>query len=221
MIENQLSYILIKPNVINENGLNELINHINNSKKEDLSIFDPDMTNKTGNSEWKVDKKVRNTQIVPMDDNIYLKIEQLFKHIVKEIINPFYEFEVESSEIPQILSYEVGGHYLPHVDGGSLWISPKKESIWRKSVNRDLSIVLFLNDDFEGGEFVFPELKIRIKPEPGMMICFPSTHHYIHGVEPVTKGNRYSIVTWATIRGFPTMEDESKKLSEIYGVNII
>ena len=81
-----------------------------------------------------------------------------------------------------------------------------------------MSTVLFLNDDFEGGEFVFPELKIRVRPEPGMLICFPSTHEYLHGVEPVSKGTRYSMVNWMTIKGFPTMEEESKLIYDKYGV---
>ena len=73
--------------------------------------------------------------------------------------------------------------------------TPEGEKIWKKSTDRDLSMVFYLNDDFEGGDFIFPEHHIRVRPKPGMMICFPSSHHYLHGVEPVTRGKRYSIVT--------------------------
>lgn len=219
MIENPLSNILIRPNVINERGLKSLINHIKNSKEEDLAVFDPEKTNKTGETKWKVDKCIRDTQLIPLG-NTLPEIESLFKNIVKHIINPFYEFEVDSSEIPQILSYDIGGHYSPHIDGEAIWVTPKGEQIWKKSVDRDLSIILFINDEFEGGDLVFPELKIRIRPEPGMMICFPSNHQYIHGVEPVTKGKRYSIVTWATIKGIPSLEKINKDLSEKYGVPV-
>jgi predicted 2-oxoglutarate/Fe(II)-dependent dioxygenase YbiX len=219
MIDNPLTYILVKPNVISSQGLQELLDHIKKSPTEDLSVFDPDKTNQTGKTEWTVDKKVRDTQIVSMA-HLYPKIEDLFKNIVKEIINPFYHIEVDSSEIPQILSYGIGGHYQPHVDGESIWITPKKEKVWKKSTDRDLSIVLFLNNDFEGGDFVFPDLKVRIRPEPGMMVCFPSNHNYSHGVEPVTKGKRYSIVTWATIKGFPSLEEINKNLSLKYGIEV-
>ena len=79
-------------------------------------------------------------------------------------------------------------------------------------------MVLYLNDDFEGGDFIFPDHHIRVRPEPGMLVCFPSNHHYKHGVEPVTRGNRYSIVCWATVRGFPTMDEINKDLSQKYGI---
>ena len=42
MIDNPLTYILIKPNVINSQGIQELIDHIQRSPAEDLSIFDAD-----------------------------------------------------------------------------------------------------------------------------------------------------------------------------------
>lgn len=220
MIDNPLSYVLIRPNVINSQGLQELVSHIKSSPAEDLSVFDPDKTNATGQTSWIVDKQTRDTQIVPMGP-LYPKIEDLFRNAVKNIINPFYRCEVDSSEIPQVLSYGIGGHYKPHIDGESIWVTPRGEKIWKKSTDRDLSIVFYLNDEFEGGDFIFPELKIRVRPEPGMMICFPSNHHYMHGVEPVTKGKRYSIVSWATVKGFPSMDDVNQQLSKEYGVSVI
>jgi predicted 2-oxoglutarate/Fe(II)-dependent dioxygenase YbiX len=220
MIENPLSYILIRPNVINPQGLQELLQHIKSSPAEDLSVFDPQKTNQTGQTSWVVDKQTRDTQIVPMG-NLYPKIEELFRNTVREIINPFYQIQVDSSEIPQVLSYSVGGHYKPHIDGESIWVTPRGEKIWKKSTDRDLSMVFFLNDDFEGGDFVFPDLKVRVRPEPGMMVCFPSNHNYMHGVEPVTRGKRYSIVTWATVKGFPSMNEVNQNLSREYGVTVV
>ena len=166
-----------------------------------------------------VNKEVRDTQHVEMGV-IKDKLIDLFKNTVKEIINPFYGIEIYQSEVPQILSYGIGGHYRPHIDGESLWQAPDGEVIWKKSVDRDISIVMYLNDDFEGGDFIFPDLKVRVRPEPGMMVCFPSNHHYRHGVEPVTKGKRYSIVCWAQVKGFQTMEEQNIKLSQKYGITI-
>ena len=220
MIDNPLSYVLIKPNAINKEGLQELIYHIESSSSEDLSVFDAQETNRTGKTSWAVDKTTRDTQIVPMG-NLYPKIETLLRECVRQIINPFYDIEVSSSEIPQILSYSVGGHYKPHIDGESIWVSPRGENIWKKTTDRDISTVFFLNNNFEGGDFVFPDLKVRIRPEPGMMVCFPSNHQYLHGVEPVTRGKRYSIVTWSTIKGIPSMNDVNMDLSRKYNVNVI
>jgi predicted 2-oxoglutarate/Fe(II)-dependent dioxygenase YbiX len=219
MIDNPLSYILIRPNIINETGLREIRHHIETSQKTDLSVFDPQKSNETGTKQWRVDKNIRDTQHVEMG-LLFPKIVDLLKDTVREVINPFYEVQISESEVPQILSYGVGGHYCPHLDGESLWQTPNGELIWKKSTDRDLSMVFYLNDDFEGGDFIFPDLKIRIRPEPGMLICFPSNRHYKHGVEPVTKGKRYSIVCWAQVKGFQTMEEQNRELSQKYGITI-
>ena len=220
MIDNPLTNILIRPNVISPEGVRELVDHIKRSPCEDLSVFDAEKTNRTGETSWQVDKKTRDTQIVPMGP-LFPKIEGLLRHAVKEIINPFYGIEIDSSEVPQVLSYGVGGHYKPHIDGESIWVTPKGEHIWKKSTDRDISMVFYLNDDFEGGDFIFPEHHIRVRPEPGMMVCFPSSHHYMHGVEPVTRGKRYSIVCWATVKGVPSLEDINLQLSQQYGVPVV
>ena len=219
MIDNPLSYILVKPNVVNEYGLREIREHIERTNKTDLSVFDPHKSNATGGKEWIVNKEVRDTQHVEMGP-LFPKITDLFKNMVREVINPFYGIEITESEIPQILSYGIGGHYTPHIDGESLWQTPDGELIWKKSTDRDISMVLYLNDDFEGGDFIFPDHHIRVRPEPGMLVCFPSNHHYKHGVEPVTRGMRYSIVCWATVKGFQTMDEQNRELSQKYGILI-
>lgn len=219
MIENPLSYVLIRPNIINEYGVQEIVQHIKSSTTTDLAVFDPQKSNQTGNKEWRVDKTIRDTQHIEMGP-IQSKIIDLMHNVVREVINPFYGVEVCESEVPQILSYGIGGHYCPHIDGESLWQTPDGELIWKKSTDRDLSMVFYLNNDFEGGDFIFPDLKIRVRPEPGMLVCFPSNHHYKHGVEPVTKGKRYSIVCWARVKGFQTLEEQNKELSQKYNITI-
>jgi hypothetical protein len=55
---------------------------------------------------------------------------------------------------------------------------------------RDYSTVFYLNEDFEGGILRFTELNIEIKPEPNMILLFPTTILYSHCVEVVTSGIR-------------------------------
>ena len=217
MKENLLSNILIKPNVISKEGLDYILNHVKSKKRTDLSVFDPDETNKKHETTFTVDKKVRDTQLVDIED-IMPEIVDLYKDIVTNVINPAYEFQIKDSETPQLLSYSSGGHYMAHCDGQSLWKAPTGEVFWRKSTDRDISTVLFLNDDFEGGDFVFPELKVRIRPEPGMLVCFPSNSNYLHAVENVTKGERLSMVNWMTIKGFPTLKEETEAINQKYGI---
>ena len=216
---NPLSYILLCPDVVSEKGLREINEHISKSETTDLSVFDGKNSNKKSKTQYEVKKEIRDTQLVPLD-GIQEQIKELYKNIVMEVINPFYDVKVDSGEIPQILSYSVGGHYKPHIDAESIWITPNGDRIWKKTTDRDISTVLFLNDDFEGGDLVFPELKIRVRPEPGLLIAFPSTHFYLHGVEPVTKGKRYAIVNWLKLQGTPWVEEINKELSQKYGVNV-
>jgi hypothetical protein len=214
---NLLSNILIEPNVLTPEALQELQDHARKSSTTDLSVFDPDKTNETGETSWIVDKDIRDTQIIEFGP-LFPKIEELFKNIVHHIVNPFYGVEVWDSEVPQFLRYGVGGHYSPHIDGRSIWVAPNGDKIWRKSTDRDLSFVLYLNDDFEGGEFLFPDLHIQVKPKPGLLVAFPSDQNYLHGVNPVTSGERYSIVTWARIMGQRTKEQEDQELLNKYSV---
>ena len=214
---NLLSKVLIAPKVISQEGIDALVNHMKTSRTEDLSVFDPDKSNQTRGTEWITDKRTRDTQLAPIEP-VFPQVNELMHHIVKQVINPFYQFEVDSSEVPQLLCYDVGGHYQPHIDGEGVWTAPDQTQLWRKTVDRDLSMVLYLNDGFEGGDFVFPDLHIRIRPEPGLLVCFPSNRYYRHGVEPVTKGNRYSMVTWMTVKGFESMETQSNNLKAKYGV---
>jgi prolyl 4-hydroxylase len=110
-------------------------------------------------------------------------------------------------EPSQILHYGAGGHYIPHVDAETLYKDDIGLNMWEKTLDRDLSVVYFLNDGFTGGELVFPEIDLVVKPEAGTLVCFPSDHHYIHGVNPVISGQRYTIVTWMRVKGTPTMEE--------------
>jgi hypothetical protein len=223
---NLLSNILIEPQVLTQDAIQELLNHAKKSTTTDLSVFDPDKTNETGETSWIVNKDIRDTQIIEFGD-LFPKIEDLFKNLVRNIINPFYNVEVRDSEVPQFLRYGVGGHYAPHIDGRSIWVAPNGDKIWRRSTCRDLSIVLFLNDgngkDFDGGNFMFPELGIEVPPKAGTLVCFPSDQNFLHGVQEVTKiyneVGRLAIVTWARIKGQKTKEEEDQELLETYGVN--
>ena len=58
-----------------------------------------------------------------------------------------------------------------------------------------LSIIGLLNDDYEGGELIMFEDK-KIDTKAGDILIFPSNFLYPHKVTPVSKGVRYSYVSW-------------------------
>ena len=80
--------------------------------------------------------------------------------------------------------YDVGDWYNPHSDFHSI----------QKFSSVKLTCIVFLNTEYEGGEFSLFDGTI-IEPEIGKLIIHPSFAG--HGVKPVTKGKRYSCVCWA------------------------
>lgn len=63
------------------------------------------------------------------------------------------------------------------------------------------TIVVYLNDDYEGGEleFVKPEINVKIKPKAGSIVMFPSVEPYLHRSCDLTKGRKMLITHhWKT-----------------------
>tara|TARA_Y100000996_G_C22363689_1_gene577965 strand:- start:531 stop:770 length:240 start_codon:yes stop_codon:yes gene_type:complete len=56
------------------------------------------------------------------------------------------------------------------------------------------TVLLYLNDDYEGGKFMVATKKI--KPKARSAVVFPSNFMYPHEAEVVTRGTRWSIVSW-------------------------
>lgn len=62
----------------------------------------------------------------------------------------------------------------------------------------DIATLIYLNDDYLGGEVYFPDLDISIKPNAGDLVCFPDTPDFVHGVKPIVDGIRYTSPRWIT-----------------------
>jgi predicted 2-oxoglutarate/Fe(II)-dependent dioxygenase YbiX len=82
-----------------------------------------------------------------------------------------------------MLKYRGGEGYTAHSDGAT-------------DSGRSISAILYLNDDYEGGEVEFVNFGIKIKPKSGMLLLFPSNYPYKHIAHPVKSGTKYAIVTW-------------------------
>lgn len=100
------------------------------------------------------------------------------------------------SKILQIdfLKYQEGGKYERHSDRGNECSG---------SMDRYMSVIINLNSNYEGGEFIFfdPTTKKEkiIREEKlteGSVLMFPSNFLFPHSVKPITKGTRYSLVCW-------------------------
>jgi len=98
----------------------------------------------------------------------------------------WWQYDITHSNQTEFLMYEPDGHYNPHVDTFHV----------HSNETRKLTALAFLNDDFEGGQFYINANGNVFYPpqQAGTVLVFPS--FMVHGVEPVTKGIRYSVVTW-------------------------
>jgi predicted 2-oxoglutarate/Fe(II)-dependent dioxygenase YbiX len=62
----------------------------------------------------------------------------------------------------------------------------------------DIATLIYLNNDYLGGEIYFPDYDVHIKPDSGDLVCFPDTPDFVHGVKPITDGIRYTVPRWFT-----------------------
>lgn len=69
---------------------------------------------------------------------------------------------------------------------------------------RDYSAILYLNDDFHGGEFFFVDDRERrrvqgtVRPKCGRMVAFSAGGENLHGVQAVRGGRRCAAALWFT-----------------------
>lgn len=125
-------------------------------------------------------------------------LTDLVKRSYLELVAPFFGKEIRWLEKPQLLRYEPGGYYAPHSDA-DMYDEPTR--LWKRIVDRDLSLLIYLDDDFKGGELIFPNFNYRLRPRAGMLVAFPSDSRYFHGAMPVTEGVRHALVSWASVHG--------------------
>uniref|UniRef100_A0AAQ5WXD0 procollagen-proline 3-dioxygenase n=1 Tax=Amphiprion ocellaris TaxID=80972 RepID=A0AAQ5WXD0_AMPOC len=92
-----------------------------------------------------------------------------------------------------------------HVDN-CLLVSELNECIKEPPAytHRDYSAILYLNDDFEGGNFIFTELDAKtvtaeVHPQCGRVVGFGAGKENPHGVKAVTKGQRCAVALWFTL----------------------
>lgn len=102
---------------------------------------------------------------------------------IEEYNKKFKKVNIKEDTGYELLRYNKGQFYIQHVDSSA-------------EEHRLVSCSFHLNDDYEGGEFGFFNREMKIKAGKGDVVMFPSNFMYPHEIMPVTKGTRYSIITW-------------------------
>lgn len=102
---------------------------------------------------------------------------------IKKYNEEFPMARIEEDSGYELLRYNEGQFYVQHTDSF-------------KARPRSVSCSFAINDDYEGGEWGFWDRDYVIKAPKGSAVLFPSSFMYPHEIMLVTKGTRYSIVTW-------------------------
>lgn len=91
-----------------------------------------------------------------------------------------------------------------HVD--NCLLEPETKQCWKEPpafIHRDLSAILYLNDNFSGGELFFTNRDAKtvtatVRPSCGRLVGFSSGPVNPHGVTAVTGGRRCALALWFT-----------------------
>jgi 2OG-Fe(II) oxygenase superfamily len=96
-----------------------------------------------------------------------------------------------------------GDSHIPHSDN-----QQREHGRWlpNHTPQRDYTVLVYLNDNFTGGELVFPDREVVVIPKPGLFVGFPSNHKFVHAVPNVLSAKRYSLPVWFTMDSGKAME---------------
>jgi len=129
-----------------------------------------------------------------LDPNINPEIFQIvnpYIPLIHKEINTRFSISVHEEPDYSITVYCEGESLKSHFD--AMTDDYHKNRTGNGHASRDMSSILYLNDDYSGGVLKFPFLNLSIKPTAGSLIIFPSSERYTHLVEEVTKGFRYIV----------------------------
>jgi len=136
-----------------------------------------------------VDFKFKKTDIEKDESEESIKLQSIWqdcydrqKTAVDDYCKRFNIYNLRYWEAFNFIKYEQGHHFMEHHDHGF-------------SYNCTLSLVAYINDDYEGGELFFRLQGINYIPKAGDVVLFPSNFMYPHQAKVVHSGTKYSLVT--------------------------
>jgi PKHD-type hydroxylase len=196
----------IFPNAIPSRVCDQII-RFGNKAKQQPGIVGRYGKNRDLNQKPLTEEEIADLKKKDRDSNIsWLDANWLFKWITPYIKtanrNAGWNFQFNCSEDLQFTRYNEGQYYRWHADS---WNKPYDQpNNFKHGKIRKLSCTCSLNDgsEYEGGDLEFwisnvdkPFLeKSDLLRNKGSLIVFPS--HIYHRVTKVTKGTRYSLVSW-------------------------
>ena len=174
------SYIKYYKNVVAENLCNSLINY---NFPYEASKY---QTHDSG-AIVKQERVKMSDAWIKKESVFYTAVKSCFEEVIVKYKTDFPLFSVGRTTDFRINKYGKGGFMSRHVDN-------IHHSHGQQYGYPQVSALLYLNDDYDGGEFYVADKKFC--PIKGSAIIFQSNFMFPHEAKPVTKGTRWSIVTW-------------------------
>jgi hypothetical protein len=154
----------------------------NSTERSNCSVFPINPETNSFNLIHNLSKKFINEWVEYLDT-----FKSFFVRVLKENLKYSHSY--------RIIKYEKGGYIHPHID-------------WDHFIHA--SMTFNLNDEYEGGEFVFFNGKYSIKLGTGDAIIFPADPFWVHEIRPIISGTRYSINTFICSLPHQTRKEISK-----------
>ena len=175
-------YIFFYPDVMDKKTCEWIINRYDTTAKWQPSTFSTAYKN-TGTSQVAMDE-----YWIKDSAPYYGTIKESFEYCVNDYISVHDKIKSVEYTNFRINRYKEGGFMQSHIDN-------IHHSHGQKQGYPHLTSLIFLNDDYEGGEFVLCGDKY-IEKIQGSAVVFPSNFMYPHEVKEVTEGKRFSVMTW-------------------------
>ncbi|BAC08306.1 prolyl hydroxylase family protein [Thermosynechococcus vestitus] len=146
-----------------------------------------------------VDRSVRGGSLLRFDpqDPQQAMVRQMLLQATQTIQIVLYQhYGIRFPEIENfsVLRYRVGEGYRRHVD--NLLLGSRQMELAQGIPTRDVSLVGYLNEDFQGGETYFDRQGVKITPRTGDIVVFPAYYTHPHAALPVVQGTKYAFATW-------------------------
>jgi PKHD-type hydroxylase len=174
-----MSYLTVIEDILTTEQIQQILEQL-----EDI-----DMVSGTATAGAALHSRKHNLQ-TPLND---LKMKPLMQNIIQALggNERFFRAVYPKRFFPPIFSrYEVDMHYGEHVDNALMRVP--------QPMRTDVAMTLFLSepDSYDGGELVvkLPGGEEQVKLAAGAVVIYPP--HFVHRVEPVTRGVRLAVITW-------------------------
>ena len=122
-------------------------------------------------------------------------------------LGPFTEMywraqEEYANQYPMLHEYDAQGIIdakIQHTKAGEGYHVWHSEAAHMSLRNRIITWMLYLNDDFEGGETEFLYQKLRIQPKRGRLLIWPAAYTHVHRGGLVLKGSKFVMTGWVEV----------------------